>query len=864
MIVHLVYHTHWDREWYLPFSETLQGLRDLVIYLEKESLKFLLDGQIIPLLDLDPPYREKLISMIKEGKVYTGPWLILPDEFLADLSLGRGEVLLRTLLIARKIARDMEVPLMKVGYLPDPFGHSSQIPQLLKAFGIDVAVLWRGVGLEPEKLRTEMRWVGADGSEVLLIYLPDSYGNGAKVFTGKHTRLLSPEVRERGYSGVPKYSFLKPQEMLERIKEALENLEPFLTTQHALLMVGGDHTYPLRPPENLLKELRELASEEGIELRESTLPDYVGSVKKEINHETLPVLKGELRSSRYAPILPNVLSTRVTLKKLNALTLEKLLWKVEPLTALLYLLGGDVPEEILRTLDDVWLLLMRNLPHDDITGCGVDELYLGDGGVIQRYYLIVAKLSTLEEKLRDRLTSHLVKLYPEKEKTELEKRRVLLHLYPKPLRISEVLPEGEQGISLFSSSSYIILSNDYLELKVSFKGEVVLRNLSTGQLITDLLRFEDGGDIGDEYNYSPPPEDEIITSPPFHNIHVEPWEVEDRVLGKRPAIRVRGYMIVPSSADKDFRARSTLRSSLPLEVILWLRDEVLMMRITLVNRAEDHRLRLILRTGMRGEGIYTDAPFDVIYRSIKLERPIPQEVLRRYWKHPYDGLGSELPIATYPLLSFAYLEGAEGGFGVFPKGIAEVEPLKDSDGNLSIALTLLRSVEWLSRRDEKLIYRRDYAAGPEIRTPGAQELGEHTFELGVYLGKSLSREELFDVPIKLWVPPLFLELPLGVLEKLMNPLMNLRGGVLTSMRFSRRGDGEVLIRVFNPEDEEGECSLELPDGFSLDLLSPSEEEVYDGRILVAKDRGRLKGKFSLKPKEIATIRIRRMVPDDLE
>ena len=89
-----------------------------------------------------------------------------------------GETLVRDL----QLGFEKAAPLggaMEVGYLPDMFGHVAQMPQLLRLFGIDDAVVWRGVPSEVD--RTAFRWVAPDGSEVRAEYLPAGYGNGARV-----------------------------------------------------------------------------------------------------------------------------------------------------------------------------------------------------------------------------------------------------------------------------------------------------------------------------------------------------------------------------------------------------------------------------------------------------------------------------------------------------------------------------------------------------------------------------------------------------------------------------------------------------------------------------------------------------------
>ena len=89
---HIVSHTHWDREWRYPLWETRHMLRDfmdeLVDVLESGAYPgFLLDGQVIPVLDyldMRPDKEEAVKKLVSSGKLEVGPWYILPDEFPVD------------------------------------------------------------------------------------------------------------------------------------------------------------------------------------------------------------------------------------------------------------------------------------------------------------------------------------------------------------------------------------------------------------------------------------------------------------------------------------------------------------------------------------------------------------------------------------------------------------------------------------------------------------------------------------------------------------------------------------------------------------------------------------------------------------
>ena len=176
--LHLISHTHWDREWYLTFQQFRLKLVHLIDNLldlldsDADFKYFMLDGQTIVLDDyllMRPERADDLRRHIRKGRLLIGPWYILPDEFLVS-----PEATIRNLLEGERTCRRFGAKMMS-GYLPDPFGHIGQMPQILRGFGIESACLWRGLSDEP----CEFWWQASDGSSVLMAYLRESYSNAA-------------------------------------------------------------------------------------------------------------------------------------------------------------------------------------------------------------------------------------------------------------------------------------------------------------------------------------------------------------------------------------------------------------------------------------------------------------------------------------------------------------------------------------------------------------------------------------------------------------------------------------------------------------------------------------------------------------
>jgi alpha-mannosidase len=350
--LHLISHTHWDREWYFTFQQfrlkLVRLIDGLLEILESDGgyRHFMLDGQTIVLDDylvMRPERKAILHEHIHKGRILVGPWHILPDEFLVS-----PEATIRNLLQGERTTRRYG-PKMKVGYIPDPFGHIGQMPQILRGFGIDAAALRRGLADEP----CEVWWEAPDGSRLLTAYLRDGYDNAAGLPASEPERFITEVCRLR------------------------DSLSPHSVAADLLLMHGTDHMEP--DPDTTPAIRASKGKLGGDRLIHSTLPGYFKSVRKRINNSEIPTVHGELRSSKKHHLLPGVLSTRMWIKQRNK-TCETLLEKwVEPFSTWA---GWSMdsghrplvqnPAEIIR---QAWRLLMENHPHDSICGCSIDQVH---------------------------------------------------------------------------------------------------------------------------------------------------------------------------------------------------------------------------------------------------------------------------------------------------------------------------------------------------------------------------------------------------------------------------------------------------------------------------------------------------------
>ena len=353
--IHIVSHTHWDREWYQTFQQfrlklvhLIDGLLD-ILHDDINFKYFMLDGQTIVLedyLQMRPEREEELKRYIQRGRIIIGPWHILPDMFLVS-----PEAHIRNLLEGDRTSRRFG-PKMMVGYMPDSFGHIGQMPQILRGFGIESASVWRGVDDQP----CEFWWQAPNGSQVFMASLRNSYGNGASLPADDPTRFT------------------------EMLKEQVESLKAHSASSDLLIMFGTDHMEP-SPQTSSAIAFTDSALEGG-KVIHSTLPDYIANARASIQGELLPVVKGELRSCLRSPLLPNVLSTRIWIKQDNH-TCQTLLEKwTEPFSVFAERSVSKSSKPTINRLAhptaiirQAWRLLMENHPHDSICGCSIDQVH---------------------------------------------------------------------------------------------------------------------------------------------------------------------------------------------------------------------------------------------------------------------------------------------------------------------------------------------------------------------------------------------------------------------------------------------------------------------------------------------------------
>lgn len=336
--IHIIHHTHWDREWFLTSVYTSQWIPNLINRLcdlseKNPNYRFLLDGQTLVIEDLlaiAPQYQTKVEALIRSGTLCIGPYYCQPDWRLTG-----GESLLRNIFYGLQDVQQYGGS-GSVGWLVDNFGHISQAPQLHKLFDIESVYVWRGVpSLEPY-----FRWQGANGGQLFTINLFGGYRN------------------LYGVTQVPELA-------VERLKTEVSRLKPFYRTNDIPLFDGYDLELN---PEDALLFYKQLASEipEDLVLCPSSAGGFAIEVSEKLNN--LPVINGELNSGKYGATFPGTLTTRTYLKIMNH-DCEHMLYRLcEPLAVMARLKGREYQSQQFETWGRA---LLKNTVHDCICGVSI-------------------------------------------------------------------------------------------------------------------------------------------------------------------------------------------------------------------------------------------------------------------------------------------------------------------------------------------------------------------------------------------------------------------------------------------------------------------------------------------------------------
>jgi alpha-mannosidase len=867
-IFHLIPHTHWDREWFLPraafHARLIPMFDDLIdrLHADPAFRTFLLDGQTVLVEDYlrARPERESDVkTLVKTGRLQVGPWYVLADELIPS-----GESLLRNLLLGTTDAERLGGRL-DVVYSPDAFGHPAVLPTVAREFGMKYGVLWRGLGGEPGQDHDFFRWRGPDGREMLLWHLPpQGYEIGAAL-PGAGARLpdLWTQVRAT---------------LVQRA-----------AGKHIPLFIGADH----HAPHPTLIRLRDLLAdlEPASAFRISRLDEFFQAAES----TTAKPLAGELRwSYRYTWTLQGVHGTRAPLKRYHGrieLWLERL---AEPLVALARQAGGRDRRAILET---AWRTLVRTQFHDTIAGCTADavaaaaeqrltevaayaaeltrsglmdlvghdpdvqreradgsepRLVLWNPAPRARAGVTVADVSLFRrdvlvgppsvgrlprqgpgyrpfalyaedgraipvQVLAQRVTQErtdAARHYPDQD--EIDQVRIAFRAPPAPGLGITTLAAGAPAPVPRSEDVRVrgrSLENRFVEVTLEPNGALTLVDRRRNERYADVLRLEDAGDAGDAYSYCPP--------------------ARDRITPSRGPITVRRLAGGPLVAALEARWEVLRGIDARLMVQLFADSPIVRVTLDIDNRNRYHRLRARLVTGLDGVAATAGAAFGAVERSAVRADP--------------GAYPPETPVRTAPADRFVAVARGGRGLAVLAPAFFEYEWTAKGD----LLLTLVRAIGDLSRAD---LPTRPGHAGWPTAIPAAQCLGASRIELGI-VPVSASDVDRGDVLPQLWedaflpLHGLWLRDAGTLTPAAVNIALEGTGLVFSSLKPAQIGS-PMLLRCYNATNRKAAGAWRFGNGVKTAHRVRADER--EAVALVLEQRGNIV-RFVAEPHEIVSI-----------
>jgi len=331
-------HAHIDVLWLWPYGETVRKCSrtfSTAVKLMEEYPQFLFVQSQPQLYEMTRTHYPALYEKIRQ-RIAANQWKPVGAMWIEpDCNLTGGESLVRQILLGKEFFRREFGVEVREAWLPDSFGFSANLPQILKQSGIDYFVTQKlNWGALIEFPYDTFWWEGIDGSRVLCHMPP----------TDNYNCRMNAEELLRG-----------EQRYVEKDRA---------TSQIYIYGYGDGGGGPTRAMLEFLRRARDL---EGLPRCEPTAPrDFFERLATE--SDDFPVWVGEL----YYPYHRGTYTTQAR-AKLNNRRAEILLHHAEAWSAVATVgCGLPYPVEALR---EAWRRVCLCQFHDVLPGSSVGEVY---------------------------------------------------------------------------------------------------------------------------------------------------------------------------------------------------------------------------------------------------------------------------------------------------------------------------------------------------------------------------------------------------------------------------------------------------------------------------------------------------------
>ena len=852
--IHVLSNTHWDREWYMSHEKYMARLVELcdrlLDILEKEKdYIFITDGQfsmVDDYLQAKPEKRELVEKFVKEGRLEVGPWITQPLETLVS-----GEAMVRNLHYGIEGSEKLGKA-MRFSYEVDEFGHASQTPQVLKGFGIDAALAWRGM---PVGAKTAFEWVSPDGTSVIMLYTNCGYGEATAM-------PMNEEDYVEDIDGVK----LNRMGLNNRVPYLTKFRDDYSEVNTQMWLNGIDHSFAQPDILQVIDKISEMFPE--LDVKQTTCEAFFEAMKNAYKEKGIEMAKVEGELMYTAEQLLESTHSCHPRQKLKHYKTERFLERhFEPSLSLSWLAGFDNKDWAQRR---AWKYVLENHAHDTLGCTSVNEVY---EEAMARYGCSLSLAQQISDQAQRELMSCITDFpsifvlntspfdikgtkeftidVPEGYGTDnfeiideegnklpfvITEKLPTVDIRFNPRRghptwtdavtikalvsIPEVKAFGWKKFTFtgkgsaaeetdvandyitkqyrnrpyyYHSQAINVMENEYLKCTINPNGTVDMLDKTTNKLYPSQFTFEDSGDVFNVYVHIPPYMNKIVYSTGCQS---EITKLYDTELGA--SYEVKLTLRVPEGKG-EFDNRSKVYTNIDIKMVLTLLkgERNLRAELTINNTAKEHRLRVLFPTYLadatKSRG---GQPYDVVERAIKYEGS-------------YEGL-AEQPYATHPMQDICDVSGANAGLTVAAEGIYEYECMDTEEK--ALALTCLRSINSIDAK---------FGRAELYDLTEAENLASITYKLALYPHDGDWRKVYKDAIGYLTYPVFALDrMPeVAVMTDYVKPYHTLptEGGavalegenvMMTAIKKAYNSDS-LIVRVLSYSDKEETAKLKL-------------------------------------------------------
>ncbi len=675
-------HSHWDREWYREFEifrlRLLRVFDNVLELLSKGKIpSFYFDGQVCALEDylaMRPEKTELVEGLIRHKKLFIGPFYCLTDEFLTDKTCFS-----KNLEIGIKIAEKYGCTDF-IGYLPDTFGHSQNVADILRNYGIDKCVVWRGCD---DDIPCEFKWCGIDTVNLVRGYFNDIFSIKADIKT-----------------------------KAEILKKNLDLISEKSSGKYLLLPIGADHLGIETNIAEQISAVNEILKEDYY----ITLSSPFDYFKRVENNFSQYIKDDELRDNSRTFTLQGCYSSRLDLKRLNVECTYKL-----------DLVSRLVKQQNVSSYDSVieyaYKMLLQNQAHDSICGCSTDDVHKENKIRYQKILQIADGIideikfkNNFNQKrilnLSGKAFSGMVEFESSAQIDECEVISVKKGFDKYLLADTQRIPITEDYNNIYTyvtpvsnvqpyETEYIMPYYIKSDLRVSLEGiennKISFEVAHNKMFINGIeVSLKDYKDVGDSYNSAPLPDDEGLV-----------------------------FKVMRTKVVLDTPTRATLKIDLEgawdivtLYVTLDKDSPYLRLCFEWENTKKNHIMYANFELPENINEVFSEDMNSLIKRTFDSEYDIRQNLPKEK--------GIEVKNNTAPMQRGLLIDEEGNNIGVITKGLTQYEVFRNN-----LMIPILRSTGLISNPDNPA---RTTPAGPPIEVNDLQMIGYNKAEMYVFFG----------------------------------------------------------------------------------------------------------------------------------